>query len=289
MIFNSIFLIQIVVTVLFAVYAAISDVKRHYIPDNLINLMIAFGLISNLFLSLITANIKYILASLILMCVTFLISYLLWELNMWGGGDVKLFTGIATVIPIGINIDYLNIFPQLSVYPFIFSVIVNSILVSFPFLLIFMVNAIIKNKVIEKNIHLFVNIFNIETLRLIIKLTLNKDIEIKDLKEGNIVNEYYFNDEQVIQLLNENEGNLKVYQTVGDDDFKYYFKSVSAGGITKKEMYQLKIMNAQGILTRKISVKLAYPFAPSIFAGLIIALFFGDIMMIFSKSIVMVL
>ena len=289
MIFSNIFLIQIVVTILFTVYAAISDVKMHHVPNRLINLMVVFGLSSNLFLSIISVNLKYILASIISLSITLIITYLLWELKIWGGGDVKLFTGIASVIPIGINIDFLNIFPQLSVYPFAFSVMLNSIIVSFPFLLIVMANLIIKNKYFEKNIHLFVNMFNINILKLIIKSTLNKHVKIKDLKEGHIVNEYYFNDENVFRILNENNGNLKVYKTIHDNEYKYYFKSISAGGITKNDMYQLKIMNAQGILTNNISIKLSYPFVPFIFIGLLIAIFYGDIIMIFTKNLIMVI
>ena len=44
------------------------------------------------------------------MLITYAITYMLWKLNMWGGGDVKLFTAIATVIPSGLNINFLNIF-----------------------------------------------------------------------------------------------------------------------------------------------------------------------------------
>ena len=64
-------------------------------------------------------------------------NFAFWKLKIWGGGDVKLLTAIATVIPFGINVNFLNIYPQLSVYPFSFTVIINSILVAFPFLLIF--------------------------------------------------------------------------------------------------------------------------------------------------------
>ena len=289
MIFNSILIIQIIVTILFAVYAAISDVKRNYVPDLLVNLMVVFGLGSNLCLSLISANIKFILASIISLTITLAISYLLWELKMWGGGDVKLFTGIGTAIPIGINIDFLNIFPQLSIYPFAFSVMINSIIVSFPFLVVLMAHLIMKNEDLEKNIHLFVNVFNITSLRMLIKSTLNKNIKIHELKEGNIINDYYFDDERVYRLINESDGNLKVYKALEGDKYKYYFKSISAGGITKRDMYQLKIMDEQGLLPGDVSVKIAYPFAPFIFIGLIIAIFFGDIMMIFTKSMMLVL
>ncbi|WP_407453188.1 prepilin peptidase [Methanobrevibacter sp.] len=283
--FSSIFLIQIIITMLFSIIAAIYDVKRNVVPDNLNYFLIFFGLSSNAILSIISNNVKFILASIISMVITYTITYMLWKLNMWGGGDVKLFTAIAAVIPSGININFLNVFPQLSIYPFSFSVVVNSILVSFPFLVIFVTHLINKRGLFKNNVDFLFNVFNIRSLRYIIDSTLNELISVKDLEEGMIVNDVYFNDEHIIELLDDIDGNLKVYKAKDSDDFKYYFKSQSAGGITNKEMWQLKIMSAQHIISDYISVKVSFPFTPSIFFGLIIAVFYGDIMMLFAKNL----
>lgn len=269
--------------------AAIYDVKRNIVPDLLTYSLLIFGLFSNLVLSIISNNIRFILASIISLLITYSITYMLWKLNMWGGGDVKLFTAIATVIPSGLNINFLNIFPELSIYPFSFSVVINSILVSFPFLVIFVTHLIFKNEIFHNNVDFLVNIFNIESLRFIINSTLNRLISIKDLKEGMIVNDYYFNNEYIIELLSEIDGNLRIYKTKDNDKYKYYFKSQSAGGITNKEMWQLKIMNSQNIISDKISIKVAFPFTPAILFGLMIAVFYGDVMMLFTKNLVLVI
>lgn len=286
---TSIFLIQIIITILFSIMAAIYDVKRNIVPDLLTYSLLIFGLFSNLVLSIISNNIRFILASIISLLITYSITYMLWKLNMWGGGDVKLFTAIATVIPSGLNINFLNIFPELSIYPFSFSVVINSILVSFPFLVIFVTHLIFKNEIFHNNVDFLVNIFNIESLRFIINSTLNRLISIKDLKEGMIVNDYYFNNEYIIELLSEIDGNLRIYKTKDNDKYKYYFKSQSAGGITNKEMWQLKIMNSQNIISDKISIKVAFPFTPAILFGLMIAVFYGDVMMLFTKNLVLVI
>lgn len=99
--FSTVFLIQIIVTILFSILASIYDVRKGFVPDLLNYLLIIFGLASNLILTLITSNIKFILASFISMVITYVIAYMLWQLHMWGGGDVKLFTSIATAIPLG--------------------------------------------------------------------------------------------------------------------------------------------------------------------------------------------
>ena len=286
--FSAIFLIQLIVTILFSVCASVYDVKEGFVPNNLVYFLTLFGLISNLILSLISHNIKFILASIISMVITYLITYLLWKLKMWGGGDVKLFTAIATVIPFGLNIDFLNIFPQLSLYPFAFSVVMNSILVSFPFLVIFIVHLIITNDFFKKNPFFLVSLLNIENLRQVIHASLNRTISIRDLKEGNIVNNFYFNNEYIIELINDVDGNLEVYENSGGGD-KYYFKSFSAGGITKKDLTLIKVLSAQGFIGDSISVKVSYPFAPAIFAGLLIAVFYGDIIFLFTKNFALVI
>ena len=269
--------------------AAIYDVRENIVPDVLTYCLAFFGLFSNLVLSIISNNIKFILASIISMIITYTITYMLWKLNMWGGGDVKLFTAIATVIPSGLNINFLNIYPELSIYPFSFSVVINSVLVSFPFLVIFVTHLIFKKRIFDNNVDFLVNLLNVESLKFIKNATLNKLISIKDLKEGMIVNDYYFNNEYIIELLSEIDGNLVIYRTTDNKNFKYYFKSQSAGGITNKEMWQLKIMNAQNIISDKISIKVSFPFTPAILFGLMIAIFYGDVMMLFTKNLFLVI
>ncbi len=285
--FDSVFLVQIIVTILFSILASIFDVKKGFVPDWLNNILVAFGLVSNLILTFLVGNVKFILASIISMVVTYYLSYLLWQLHLWGGGDAKLFTSIATVIPFGINIDSFNIFPLLSIYPFSISVILNSILVSFPFLVVFTVRLIIKNDSVKSNADLLINILNYNGLKLLINTALNKAVHVRDLKEGMIVNEYYFNDYHVCELIWEINENLEVYRSK-DKKFKYYFKSRSAGGITQKEVSLLKIMCAQKYISDTLCIKMGFPFTPAILLGLIIALSYGDLMMLISKNLILV-
>ena len=129
---------------------------------------------------------------------------------------------------------------------------------------------------------------NLHNLKFIIESNLNKLILVRDIREGAIVNDYYFNNDHIVELINDVDGNLKVYKNEGNPDFKYYFKSQTAGGITREEMYLLKIMNAQGFISDEISVKVAFPFTPAILLGLMIAVFYGDIIVLFSKNLFLV-
>ncbi len=286
--FSTVFLIQIIVTILFSILASIFDVRKGFVPDWLNYILIAFGLASNFILTLMTNNVKYILASFISMVITYTISFMLWKLNMWGGGDVKLFTSIATAIPLGLNGEIFNIFPVLSIYPFAFTVMFNSILVSFPFLVIFTTHLLLKNKSVNSNVDLLVNVFNYHALRTLIKTSLNKTVKIKDLKEGMIVNSYAFDDEHICELIRDLNGNLKVYESC-DEGYKYYFKSRSAGGITCDDVNLLKVMCLQKFISDSLSIKVSFPFTPAILFGLIIALSYGDLMMLITKNFVLVM
>ena len=88
--------------------------------------------------------------------------------------------------------------------------------------------------------------------------------------------------------INDVDGNLQVFESKSDEG-KYYFKSISAGGITMKDMYLIKILSAQEFIGNEISIKISYPFTPAIFVGLLIAVFYGDIMMLFTKNLVLVI
>ena len=288
MILNMIFLIQIIITIVFTGLAVIFDVKYTIVPDMLTYGMWAIGIVSNGILSLISHNVKFILASIISMTITFIVTYLLWKLDMWGGGDVKLFTGIASVIPTGLNIDFLNIFPELSIYPFSFSVVVNSILVSFPFLLAFVIYLISKSDLFRNNLDFAVNLFNINSLMYIKEMIMSEKVPIKDVSEGMIIKSYYYNDDWISKLIYDNGGNLKVYYS-DDDDFRYYFKSQSAGGIVKKDVDLLKLMFLQGYIRDNLYKKIAFPFTPAILGGLIVAVVYGDLMLLMSKNLYLVI
>lgn len=289
MILDEIFLIQIIVTIVFCIVFCCYDIKKGYLPNRLNYILVAFGFISNLILTIITTNIKFIFFSIISYSITYLITLLLWQLNVWGGGDVKLFSSIAAVIPFGINNSFFNISPLLSFYPFSFSVMVNSILVSFPFLLILLIYYVIKNDAFDENLEIFKGFLSYKSLKILIDSSFNKHINIADLKEGMMINNFYFDNEYIKELIESNRHtNLKVFKS-DDDKSKYYFKTLTAGGITKMDMYLLKIMNAQQIISNQISVKMGYPYVPAILAGLMIALFYGDLSMIILKNVIFVI
>lgn len=289
MILDEIFLVQIVITVLFTIVFCFYDVREGFLPNKLNFILAIFGFLSNLILTIITGNIKFILFSIISYSITYFITLMLWQLNVWGGGDVKLFASIAAVIPFGINTSLFNISPLLSFYPFSFTVMVNSILVSFPFLICLLAYMIVKNNIFDENIEVFKGFLSYKSLKILIDSSFNRHINVSELKEGMMINNYYFDSDYIKELIeSDKKTNLKVFKS-DHDDSRYYFKTQTAGGITKDDMYLLKIMNAQEIISNQISIKMGFPYVPAILIGLIIAIFWGDLSMLILKNIIFVI
>lgn len=150
-------LIATIIAVLACIYASYSDLKRGTIPNKLTFPLIGLGLVLNGLYSFLTGNFWFIIAAAIITVVIFILGYLFWKMGAWAGGDVKLFTALAALIPFStsmissypINLNYtiFNIqMPIYGAYPFPFTLIINSILSMLPFLLIYVLYIAIKNK-----------------------------------------------------------------------------------------------------------------------------------------------
>lgn len=130
-----IFIIPIVITFIYTLISSLTDLKYNIIPNKIVFSLWILGLLINLMFTLILNNLFFILSSIISTTITFLICYILWKIRLWAGGDVKLITGISSIIPI--NYFYYNeLFTNKYLFiPFSFNLIVNSILISFPFII----------------------------------------------------------------------------------------------------------------------------------------------------------
>lgn len=148
--FNSIPLIATIIAVLACVYGSYSDLKRGVIPNKLTFPLIGVGLILDGIYAYHIGSIWFIIGAVIITGVIFALGYLFWKMGAWAGGDVKLFTAIAALIPfypLFINYTLFNVqMPIYGTYPFPFTLIINSILSMLPFLLIYVVYIAVKTK-----------------------------------------------------------------------------------------------------------------------------------------------
>lgn len=153
--FINIPLITIIIAIAACAYASYSDLKLGLIKNKLTFPLIAIGIILNGIYVLSTHDLLLFVEACVITGLIFLIGYVFWKMGAWAGGDVKLFTAIAALIPFYatpfyptlINYQILGLqFPMLSLYQFPFTVIINSILSMLPFLLIFVFYIAVKNK-----------------------------------------------------------------------------------------------------------------------------------------------
>jgi len=143
MVFNYIPLIAGIIAVAACLYASYTDFKRGIIPNKLTFPLIAVGLFLNVVYAVLIGNLLLFISATIITGMIFALGYLFWKMGAWAGGDVKLFTAMAALLSIYppiINYNILNYeMPVYAVYPFPFSLILNSILSMLPFLLIYVI------------------------------------------------------------------------------------------------------------------------------------------------------
>jgi preflagellin peptidase FlaK len=149
-------LISIIIALVACIYASYSDLKDGVIRNKLTFPLIAIGIILNaIYIFTTTSNLWLFIEVVVVTAVIFILGYLFWKIGAWAGGDVKLFTGLAALIPFYAIPLYPSIvsyqilgqqFPLEATYPFPFTLIINSILSILPFLLIFVFYVAFKHK-----------------------------------------------------------------------------------------------------------------------------------------------
>lgn len=139
-----------VIAILACLYASYSDIKRGIIPNKLTFPLIIGGLALNGIYAFMIASPAFIITTLIYTAAIFIFGYIFWKFGAWAGGDVKLFTALAALLPFPatfFSYRIMNVqFPIFATYPFPLTLIINSILSIFPFLLIFVFYIVVRTK-----------------------------------------------------------------------------------------------------------------------------------------------
>jgi archaeal preflagellin peptidase FlaK len=148
--------ITIIIAVVACIYASYSDLKEGVIRNKLTFPLIALGIVLNaIYVFTSDASILLFIECAVVTGVIFALGYIFWKMGAWAGGDVKLFTALAALLPFYaiplypaiVNYQILGLqFPAEAIYPFPFTLIINSILSILPFLLIYVFYIAAKNK-----------------------------------------------------------------------------------------------------------------------------------------------
>jgi len=148
--FTNIPLICAVISVIACFYAAYSDLKSGIISNKLTFPLIGIGIALNALYAFIINDPWFIVKGLIFIAIVYIISYIFWRMGAWAGGDAKLFTALAALLPVQpliIQYSLFNVnFPVISNYGFPITIILNSIISLLPFLLIYVLFIVLSSK-----------------------------------------------------------------------------------------------------------------------------------------------
>ncbi|OWT32501.1 hypothetical protein BGI41_07325 [Methanobrevibacter sp. 87.7] len=245
-----------------------TDIRYNIISNKLNLILILLGLFYNLFLTISIKNPYFIISSLISGISIFIISYLLWILGLWAGGDVKLLTGIAFMIPS----NYYHLF---HFWPFTLDLILNSLLISFPFIFIYLLIFKLKNnkKDLITRIKYEILSFNIlnSTNRFSTYL-----VPISELKEGMILDKTNFNNKIAYDFILNNISNMNNFY-IKEFNNEFIIKSQTSAGLSVDDIKILKYLKDNNLISKNVFIKIEIPFAPIICIGYLITLFYGNL------------
>ena len=143
-------LLATIIAILASVYASYTDITKGIIPNRLTFPLIGVGMILNGIYAILIGDLWYLILGLIITGVIFGLGYIFWKMGAWAGGDVKLFTALAALLPFYPAVVsyqvFSHTFPMEAAYPFPFTVIINSILSMLPFLLIYVLFVAMRTK-----------------------------------------------------------------------------------------------------------------------------------------------
>lgn len=268
------------------------DLKFGIIPNKLSLIIIVYGLIFNSILSLCFNNSLIFIFSIALTALITAISFILWYIGFWGGGDFKLFIGLSLGLSFldlnNLNLNYFSslnipIFNQWIFYPKIISILLNGILIALVLIFISISYESIKNKKLKHYSKLSILDFS----SVFSKLT-TKTVDIKSLSEGMVLKKYYFKNQIAYDRINElkNKINSNTNLNAFNEGDIYYFSSSNSMGLTKEDIKLINGLYKMDIIkNHDFEIRAEIPFMPFITLGYVGFLFFGDFIAIISGFI----
>ena len=99
-------MIYFLIAVIGLFIASYTDIKKREVPEVLTIGLIVAGLSLHAIESMLSSNYSSLISSAYMTILAFVFSFFLYKMGAWAGGDVKLFTGLAAVLPTLGRLDY---------------------------------------------------------------------------------------------------------------------------------------------------------------------------------------
>ena len=221
--------------------AIYTDMRWRIIPNKLNFPMITFGVIFYILLGVYNWDFITAISGALGAAMCFIIGYAMWLTGGWAGGDVKLFTALGALL-YGYTMPVGN-----PIYPIPLTILFNSIIATIPVLLVY---ALIRRTQGQSVFY--------------------DKVKISELKEGMIPAETIYEKNGKIGRWNSRFSLRKEWD-------KVYTNPKRAAGLTRYQVGVLKKLALNKKIENNIRIKKGLPFAPALAAGVLIAVFYGDI------------
>lgn len=279
--------LTILIVSIILLIAGYFDIKTGEIPDKVSFSLILIPLLISGVYSVLKDDYSFFITSASLGIVYFIFAYILFRLGQWGGGDLKLLSGIGCTIGFLGRTGYFNegvipsflfyfinmglvAFPYAITYAFIFSFKIRSVVFSefenylnkrnsvillissfIPSLLAFL----LKLKIMAL-VYLLLPLFILASLYLkaFEKIALRETISIEKLHEGDVIAEDLVLDGERIA------------------------SKFCAEGLTSEQIRKIQKLSAEKRISNRITIKKGIKFAPILFIAFLLTVFVGDTM-----------
>lgn len=261
----------------YLVLASVNDIKHRFVHDYTSYSFGLLFLILRFLLYFETGDFNSLLTVFYFAVPTFIISYVLYKIGAWGGGDVKLLTSLSIGIPF-LSTDN-------SVIPFFANFLSNTLIAGLLFGVLWTLILIFKNlkkasKALSKLDYLILIVFSTLSIIFFFRKGFYKifSIILVFLPLSFIAKKL----EDTIQVIDKKVRNLEP----GDwilKDIKIGGKTVKKTpiGLTKKD---IKVLQKSKL--RKIKIRDGIPFVPSFLLAFLVTLFYDNIIINFVAGII---
>ena len=124
-------------TLLFLITASFFDLKYRIIPNRLIFFILIIGVVTKITQAIVLSEVNIFLNAFLSFIITVFVCYILWEIGLFAGGDLKLFSAVSFLNPF--NLNFLNFFYNFGIISqpiFSLTLIITSIISTAPLLII---------------------------------------------------------------------------------------------------------------------------------------------------------
>lgn len=262
------------------------DLKFGIIPNKLSLVLLVYGMAFNLILSILFDDSFILLFSIALTALIGIMSFILWYIGFWGGGDLKVFIGLSLSLSFldsnhfsSLNLPISN---QFIFYPKPISILLNAILIAFALIFIVIVYEIMKNKKIR-----YYSFLSIIDSKCAFNQLTRKSVDIESLEEGMVLDKYYFKNQMAYNRFNdEKRNNPNINLNAYKEDDLYYFYTGNRIGLTKDDVVLIMDFYHNDLIKNpNFEIKIGMPFMPFITLGYVSFLLFGDFISIISGFI----